>query len=202
VAIERTLLDGPLRTTIVRPGAIHGPGARLAREWFFVKRALDGRRLVCLAHRGHSRFHTTSVGNLAELIRLAAHRPSNRILNCGDPEPPSVLEISRAVAAAMEHEWTELLLAGAAAGDVGDHPWNVPRPFVLDTVEAEIELGYRPVTTYARAVPETCRWLVEATRDRDWRDVLPPTAEHLASSFDYAAEDAFVAGLSGQARPG
>src|SRR5439155_555837 len=75
-ALELTLLAArELRATVVRPGAIHGPHTRHAREWYFVKRALDGRRVVVLARRGASRFHTTSVTNLAELIRLAAERP-------------------------------------------------------------------------------------------------------------------------------
>jgi len=67
---------------------------------------------------------------------------------------------------------------------------------VLDMTEAEFELGYRPVTTYAQALPETVAWLVEATSDRDWREVLPTTAEIMERSFDYAAEDEFISRLS------
>ena len=194
-AVELTLLDSrELRATIVRPGAVHGPYARQAREWYFVKRALDGRRVVVLAHRGASRFHTTSVANLAELIRLAAERPGRRVFNCGDPRPPTALEIGRAVGAAMAHEWTEVLLPGEEQGGVGDHPWNVSHPFVLDMVEAEIELGYRPVTSYPRAVRATVDWLVEATRDRPWEEVLAD-ASRMAPLFDYEAEDAHLRGL-------
>ena len=44
-AMECALLeDDRLRATIMRPCAIYGPGAALAREWFFVKRALDAVR--------------------------------------------------------------------------------------------------------------------------------------------------------------
>ena len=95
--LEQTLLHGPLPATLVRACAIHGPGAKLPRELFFVKRAVDGRRRVALAWNGESRFHTTSVANLAELIRLAAAQPGDRVLNGGDPDPPSTLEICRAV---------------------------------------------------------------------------------------------------------
>jgi hypothetical protein len=62
---------------------------------------------------------------------------------------------------------------------------------------AEFELGYRPVTTYEQALPETLAWLVEATRGRDWREVLPTTAKIMASSFDYAAEDELIRRLTG-----
>jgi hypothetical protein len=60
--------------------------------------------------------------------------------------------------------------------------------------KAERELGYRPVTTWADALPRQVAWLIEATRDRDWREVLPRGAEYL--KFDYDAEDALVAGLT------
>jgi nucleoside-diphosphate-sugar epimerase len=192
-AMERTLLEADdLRATIVRPCAIHGPGTRWSREWYFVKRALDGRRVAVLARRGASRFHTTSVANLAELLRLAAIRPGNRVFNCGDPEPPTAVEIGRAVGRGLDHEFHEVLFPGAEQGPVGDHPWNVARPLVVDMTAAEIELGYRPVTTYANAVGETAHWLAEATRDRDWHEVLPVTAQHMGEMFDYAAEDDYV----------
>lgn len=197
-AVERTLLEADgVRATIVRPCAIHGPGTRWSREWYFVKRALDQRRVVVLARRGASRFHTTSVENLAELVRLAALRPGNRVFNCGDPEPPTALEIGRAVAGALDHSFHEVLLPGPEQGSVGEHPWNVPRPLVVDMTAAEIELGYRPVTIYPHAVADTARWLVEATRDRDWQEVLPVTAQHMANQFDYAAEDELIHGLTG-----
>lgn len=197
-AIEATLLaDESLRATVVRPCAIHGPGDRQSREWFFVKRLLDGRRVVVLAHRGESRFHTTSVENLAELVCLAAERPGGRVLNCGDPEPPSVVEIGRAIAAALGRELVEVLLPGPPVDGLGENPWAVPRPFVVDMNEAELELGYRPVTTYPKAVAATCEWLAAATEGRNWREVLPNLARQPGDLFDYDAEDAFLAGLRG-----
>ena len=199
VAIERALLEqDALPATIVRPGAIYGPGDTSSREWHFVKRALDGRRYVLLAHRGESRFHPTSIHNLAELIRLAVERPGRRVVNCGGPDPTTVLEISRAIAGAMEHEWAEVLLDGRPReGDLGGTPWSVEKSFVLDMTEAEFEVGYRPVTRYEKAVGETCRWLVEATGNRDWREVLPAVARHYEDLFDYASEDEFVRSLAG-----
>ncbi|MGB2953058.1 MAG: NAD-dependent epimerase/dehydratase family protein [Gaiellaceae bacterium] len=189
-AIEQKLLaQDELPATFVRAGAIYGPWSS-AREWYFVKRALDRRRVVVLSYRGESRFHPVSVHNLAELIRLAAERPGRRVLNAGDPNAPTVLEISRAIAGVLGNEWAEVLV-GDQLG-VGETPWSVPHPFVLDMTEAELELRYRPVTTYERAVPETVEWLVEATRDRPWREALPRAAELMKDDFDYQAEDAFI----------
>jgi nucleoside-diphosphate-sugar epimerase len=186
-AIEQVLLEQDAApATLIRAGAIYGPGGSV-REWYFVKRALDGRRYVLLGNRGEARFNPASTENLAELIWLAAERPGRRVLNGGDPGPPTLLEISRAVAAALDHTWTEVLLP--TLNEPCETPWSAPKPVVLDMTEAGFELGYRPVTTYERAVGATCEWLVEATRDRSWEELMPRMAEYLAKSFDYVAED-------------
>jgi hypothetical protein len=103
--------------------------------------------------------------------------------------------IERATAASLGHDWAEVLI-GEPVDGVGDTVWSAPRPVVLDMTEAEFEVGYRPVTTYERALPETVTWLVEATRGRDWRELMPRAAELMAESFDYEAEDRFVSGLT------
>jgi nucleoside-diphosphate-sugar epimerase len=181
--LEQTLLEGPLPSTLVRACAIHGPGAKLPRELFFVKRAHDGRRRVALAWNGESRFHTTSVPNLAELIRLAATQPGDRALNCGDPDPPSTLEIGVAIGRALDHEFEPVLLPDEAV----ENPWATAWPFVVSMEAAERELGYRPVTTYPDAVPETCAWLVgELEQGRSW------DGTYLEGMVDYAAEDAVL----------
>ena len=182
--LEQTLLEGPLPSTLVRACAIHGPGAKNPRELFFVKRAVDGRRRVALAWRGESRFHTTSVANLAELIRLAAFQPGDRVLNSGDPDPPTTLEICETIGGVLDHEFEPVLLADGAFAN----PWAVPHPFVVSMEAAERELGYRPVTTYPEAVKETCAWLVgELERGRSWE------GSYIESSLDYAVEDEVLA---------
>jgi nucleoside-diphosphate-sugar epimerase len=194
-AVEQALLGrSPVPATVIRPCAVYGPGDRQAREWHFVKRALDGRDAVVLAYEGRSLFHTTASENLAELIRCCAERPGTRALNCGDPDPPTVLEISRAIAAALDHEWSETLVPGKPGGGVGETPWSVPdsHPFVADMSAAEREVGYRPVTGYREGVRAACDWLVEATRGKDWREVLPAHARYYGQLFDYEAEDAFL----------
>jgi nucleoside-diphosphate-sugar epimerase len=202
-AIEQILLgQNDVRATVIRPWAIYGPGTRFSREWYFVKRALDGRRAVVLADRGQARFHTTSTENLAELIRLAAERPHHGAYNCGDPDPPRVLDIARAIADALGHEWAEILVdrpSDRRRGEsfVGDTPWSAVRPLVADMTAAELDLRYRAVTTYPKAVKATCEWLVEATRGKEWPEVLPRTAEHMPDAFDYRGEDAFIEGLTG-----
>jgi nucleoside-diphosphate-sugar epimerase len=182
--LEQTLLEGPLPATLLRACAIHGPGAKHPREIFFVKRAVDGRRRVALSWMGESRFHTTSVANLAELIRLAAAKPGDRALNAGDPDPPTTLGICRAIGDALGHEFEPVLLPGEGY----DNPWAAEQPFVVSMAAAEQELGYRPVTTYPEAVRETSGWLVgELEAGRNW------DGTYLEGMLDYAAEDEALA---------
>ena len=138
---------------------------------------------------GESRFHTTSVPNLAELIRLAAAQPGDRALNAGDPDTPTTLEICHAIGAAMGHEFEPVLLPG----DEYDNPWGAPPeyPFVISMEAAERELGYRPVATYPEAVRETCAWLVdELEAGRDWNGT------YLEGMVDYAKEDEVLGSLA------
>ena len=184
--LEQTLLQGPLPATLIRACAVYGPGAKNPRELFFVKRAFDRRRRVALAWNGESRFNTASVRNLAELIRLAAAQPGDRILNGGDPDPPSTLEICHAIGRALEYEFEPVLLPA----DEFNNPWGVPSssPLIVSMEAAERELGYRPVTTYPEAAKETCAWLLgELERGRSWE------GSYIADTLDYAAEDAALA---------
>jgi hypothetical protein len=64
---------------------------------------------------------------------------------------------------------------------------------LVDMTKAGCELGYRAATTWADAIPRQVEWLIAATRDRDWREVLTRGANYL--TFDYEAEDAVVANV-------
>jgi nucleoside-diphosphate-sugar epimerase len=166
----------------------------MGREWHFVKRALDRRPYVVLTNRGAGHFHTSASQNIGELVRLIAARPRTDVFNCGDPDPPTVLEIARAIGEAAGHRFEEILLAEPAGrGEVGQTPWSAAKPLLVDMAKAERELGYRAAITWSQALPLQVRWLTEATRDRDWREVLTRGADYL--NFDYVSEDEFVADL-------
>lgn len=197
VAIEDILLEQTdMPATILRPCAIYGPGDTQCREWFFIKRILDGRPSVVLADEGETVFHTTSVHNLAELVRLAAENPVHGAFNCGDPDPPNTQRIARSIATVMGHDWQEVLPPPARTTTWEfRNPWGGFRPLLVAMEKAQDELGYEPATTYDEAIVETVEWLIEATRDRDWREVLPKAADYMANKFNYEAEDAFIASL-------
>jgi nucleoside-diphosphate-sugar epimerase len=181
VAAERVLLDSGRPVSVLRPSKIHGEGAAPPREWIFVKRVLDRRPVVLLAHRGAGVDHPTAASNIAALIETVADEPGARILNSADPDAPSGLEIARTIARHLDHEWDEILVDGA---EVGRHPWDKLPPFILDVTAAHA-LGYVPAGDYATTVVEEIDWLVAGHE---------PDPEFFAGLFDYAAEDRFLAG--------
>ncbi len=132
VAAEHVLLESGRPVTVLRPSKIHGEGARPPREWMFVKRVLDGRRAVLLAHRGVGVDHPSAAGNIAALVEVVAANPGRRILNSADPDAPSGLEIARTIARRLGHAWEEVLLDDDADEALGWHPWDKRPPMVLD----------------------------------------------------------------------
>lgn len=195
VALERRLLERASRpVAILRPSAIHGCNSIHPREWWFVKRMLDGRKAIPLAYQGRSRFHTAAAANIARLIRIALAHPATRILNAADPVAPTVAEIGALIARHLNYKGAILPIdlgdeKGAAA--VGWSPWSVPGPFMLSTDAAEA-LGYAPATTYEASVPKICDWLV-SEYSSDWKENFPTLANYPRELFDYAAEDEFFA---------
>lgn len=189
VAMEEALRDAPWPVTVLRPGAIHGPQARHPREWWLLKRGLDGRARIPVAHRGLSRFHTASATGIAALARLCLEAPDHRVLNVADPDAPSVVEI----AAALERA-TGLALplepfdGPPGPGRVGATPWSVPHPFVVETTRARA-LGWDGGEPYAEAVRPLCAWMLAESRRRDWRGAFPQFAAYPSDPFDYDAED-------------
>jgi nucleoside-diphosphate-sugar epimerase len=202
-AMERVLRNqAPWPVTIVRPGAIHGPHGRHLREWYFIQRVLDRRHSVILPFGGDCVFQPTATVNLAELVALAAARPSDLTLNCGDLNPPSVAQINATIDDLMNWTTERVLIPGPEpAPTVGNHPWGVPRSVVADMRLAEAELGYREAATYADALAATLAWAVNACAGRDWREVFPTLAAYPTDLFDYQAEDTYL-GARREALPG
>ncbi len=188
VAIERRLLDGArVPVTVLRPCAIHGPHTKHAREWWFVKRLLDGRKRIPLAYGGRSRFQTTSVQAIAQAVRFSLRENGPQVLNVADADAPTVAEIGRAIMSAMGRHADLLGLPDAPYPPVlGATPWSVEKPMVCASSVPNAE-------TYAQAVPRAVRWLIAATEGRDWRELLPQLAAYPRPHFDYDADDQALA---------
>jgi nucleoside-diphosphate-sugar epimerase len=195
VAAEQVLLDHGAPVTVLRPSKVYGVGIGRPREWFVVRRVLDGRERILLADGGRGVDHTTAASGIGSLVRLTADSPDRRILNVADGQAPSVLEIVRTIAGHLDHRFDEVLLDEDAPAFVGTTPWSSPSPFVLDTTAARA-LGWEPPSFATAVVPEL-DWLVEtahtvpADGDVPWAD--DPFWERM---FDYGPEDAALALLS------
>ncbi|MES2342544.1 MAG: NAD-dependent epimerase/dehydratase family protein [Pseudomonadota bacterium] len=184
VAMEDALLAGarvPLK--ILRPFAVHGPGSRAPRDWWFIVQILRGAKAIPLAFDGQSRFHTTATANLAELVRVALEQPGVHVLNAADPQALTVAEIGEVILAAMGSDAALAPFPGPPKGWKGRSPWSVEAPLVADMSAAEA-LGYRPVTDYRHAAPALCAALVEAARDKDWREAFPGLSAYPPEMFD------------------
>jgi nucleoside-diphosphate-sugar epimerase len=195
VAAEQTLLDSGLPVTVLRPSKIHGEAARPPREWIFVKRVLDHRAVVLLAHGGAGVDHPSAAVNIAALVETVALNPGRRTLNIADPDAPTGLQIARTVAKYLGHVWAEVLLDGDADPSLGWHPWNRRFPVVLDTTAA-VGLGYRAVGDYATTVPNVIDWLIAAAQVHSTGTAQLPAGfedDYFANRFDYDREDASLA---------
>jgi nucleoside-diphosphate-sugar epimerase len=190
VMLESILLDaGRFPVTVLRPAAVCGPHSRHLREWWLIKRVLDGRVKLPLQGQGGARFHPSSTANIAALAVHSLGLGHSQVLNAADPDCPNVIEIAGYVAAAMNHRWQIVPLADSeSTGSVGDTPWTAERPIVLDTASA-INTGYQPVTRYADAIPGLVQAALDEVGDRDWSVVYPGLAGYPTPQFDYLAED-------------
>lgn len=188
VAAEHALLDSGHPVTVIRASKVHGEGAGRPREWMFVKRVLDKRPAVFLAHAGQGGDHTTAAVNTAALVECISSRPGVRILNSADPDAPNARQIAQTIARHLGHQWDEVLLDETAPEGLGDHPWDFRPPLVLST-SASLELGYETVGTYAATIPRQIDWLVNTALSGADPVAHDPFFSHF---LDYRLEDRYL----------
>lgn len=182
VAAERVLLESGHPVTVLRASKVHGVGAAFPREWHFVRRVLDGRGAVLLAHGGRGYDHPTAAVNAAALVETVAGHPGARILNTADPDVPTGRDIARIVAETLGHFWEEVLVEG---DEQGWYPWDVVPGIELD-LSAATALGHRSVGDYAETVRPAIEWAASFGRTPPWATDVDE------GHFDYAGEDAFL----------
>ena len=178
------------RATILRPCAIYGVGKH-PREWWFVKRMIDGRKRIPLAHRGRSQFQTTNAEDIAYFAREAAEQEFGGIYNIADNECPTVLEIGQAIASSLEYSGGFVPLE--ESGVVGRTPWSVAKPFTVSNATMKRD-AYYPPSTYVDSVDWVAKRL-RAANPADWRTAFPQLAAYPWDLFDYEAEDRFFTSL-------
>lgn len=191
-AMELAMLDAGVSVGILRPCAVHGRWSRSPREWWFVKRLLDGRARIPLAFDGESRFHTSATANIAALAAAVAGTRGQHLLNAVDAEALTVRQIGDAIMVALGRMAELVPLLDGGEGAPGMTPWSVPRPFVLSD-RASRTLGYAPVVDYRNGVRAACGWLADTVPLDGWQAKLSGLSAHPNDLFDYAAEDRALA---------
>jgi nucleoside-diphosphate-sugar epimerase len=113
--------------------------------------------MIPLAYGGTSRFHTSSVANIAVLVRTTLNNPGTRILNVDDPTALSVAEIGAAIAKHLGYRG-ELVGVDSSGYPpaVGATPWSIPRPFTVSHA-ASRNAAFGCSCRKCRSVETSCR---------------------------------------------
>jgi nucleoside-diphosphate-sugar epimerase len=190
IPAERSVMnDRDLPGTVLRLPMVYGPGDPLHRFYPLVKRIVDERHYIIFPEpiaawrspRGY-------VENVAAAIALAAtdDRATRRIYNVCEEPSFSELEWARKIATEMRWEGEFVVLPVEHTPPHLLKPGNVAQHWNASSARIRHELGYEEPVALEEAIRRTIRWEREN----------PPAVEFL-TQFDYAAEDAAVAGHQG-----
>ncbi len=187
IPAERAVMnDRGLSGTVLRLPMVYGPGDRLHRFYPVVKRIVDGRRHIILPEPlANWRSARGYVENVAAAIALAAtdDRATGRIYNVCEEPSFSELEWARKIAGEMGWDGEFVVLPVESTPRHLLTPGNAAQHWTASSARIRQELGYREPVAIERAIRQTIQW------ERENRPAVPFLAQ-----FDYAAEDAALAG--------
>jgi nucleoside-diphosphate-sugar epimerase len=188
ILVERVVMeDTDLPGTVLRLSAVYGPDDYQHRLFEYVRRMYDGRPAILLGEGMASWCWTHGyVEDVALAIALAVtdERAAGRVYNVGEadtlPWAGWVRELGRAAG------WNgEVVVPENPLPKHLNWVLDTEQHWVADTARIRRELGYR-----GTAAREEALW-----RTVEWERTHPPEKVDLYS-FDYAAEDAALAGLN------
>ena len=181
--------------TILRFPMIYGPNNARPHEWPVIRRVRDRRPHMIVPDGGSQIITRCAARNAAAFVLAAVDRPAaaaGQVYNCGDPTAWSLRQWIETIVGLLGAE-LELV---AIPGDIAVEAAAALLPLaattathcVLSTAKAERELGYQPVIEPVKALEEVLEWY-QANPGLD-----PGASPAMADRFDYAAEDALIAG--------
>lgn len=153
-AMEAALRDGG-NVTVLRPGAIYGPGS-LVREWFFVEKVQRGEYRLELPDGGSQFWHRVAVGRVGRAVVAALDHAPDGFWACNvvDPYDWSFAGLAHQVAELLGWKWEPVRVAFTDS----DHPWQTAHPVLCSDRRLRDILGVSepdPRETLA----ETVHWL-------------------------------------------
>jgi len=193
VETERTIRAlhdaGKLSVTWFRYPSVYGPRNPRPHEWYVLRRARDGRRVIIVPDGGLTVRTRISGRNAAHAVLCAVDRPQSaagRVYNIGDDLQFTV------------RQWAETLalICGMPDVQVVSLPWELARPAwglfprgdahaLVDTTRIRRELGYRDAVTPQEALAESVAWYTQ-------NPVSDDDAAKYGFYFDYEAEDEVI----------
>jgi nucleoside-diphosphate-sugar epimerase len=178
--------DRELPGTVLRLPMVYGPGDPLHRLYPMVKRIGDGRRHIIFPETlADWRSPRGYVENVAAAIALAAcdERAARRIYNVCEEPSFSELEWAKKIGATMQWDGDFVVLPVEHTPRHLLRPGDPAQHWTASSARIRRELGYEEPVTVEEAIRQTIRWEQEN-----------PPAVPFQAQFDYAAEDAAVAG--------
>lgn len=160
-AHDNTAMEAALRAagnvTVLRPGAIYGPGS-LVREWFFVEKVRRGERRLELPDGGAQLWHRVAVGRVGRAIVAALDRAPDGFWACNvvDPYDWTFAGLARQVAELLGWEWEPVRVPFTDS----DHPWQTAHP-VLCSDRRLRDVLHVTEPDPRQALRETVQWLWE-----------------------------------------
>lgn len=187
IAVEQAVMSSPdVAGTVLRLPMVYGPGDRLHRFFPLLKRIADGRSAVIFAEDLAAwRAPRGFVENMAHAIALAAtsDQARGRIYNVCEEPSFSELEWQSRIAKLVGWPGKFVVLPREQTPKHLLQPGNAAQHIVASSKRIRDELGYRESVDTDEAILRTAAWEREN----------PPSKVPL-EQFDYAAEDAALAG--------
>jgi nucleoside-diphosphate-sugar epimerase len=191
IKVEHAVMgEEDLPGTVLRLPMTYGPGDLYHRLFAYLKR-MDDRRPVIILDEVHGRWRWARgyVENVAEAVVLAVvdDRASGRIYNLSEPDALTELEWVEAIGDSVGWNGRVVTLPCDRLPPRLRQPLNFEQHLTYDTSRIREELGYTEGIARDEAISRTV----------DWERSHPPEIVD-SRDFDYAAEDAALAGLSNQ----
>ena len=186
IPAEQIVMNDPaLPGTVLRLPMVYGPGDPLHRFYPVVQRIIDGRRYMIFAETlAQWRSSRGYVENVAAAIAVAAtdERATGRIYNVCEEPAISELEWARKIAEQMAWKAEFVILPADRTPPHLLKPGSTAQHWVASSDRIRRELEYKEPVPPEEAIRRTIAWEREN----------PPNIT--LQKFDYAAEDAAIAG--------